>query len=45
MECENIPSELNDIHIIKRIGQSLGTLIGFEVNKHKTNKIRFLVKK
>ena len=44
MECESIPSELNDINIIRRIGKSLGTLIGFEVNKFKTSKIRFLVK-
>ena len=44
MECENILLELNDINIIRRIGQSLGTLIGFEVNKFKISKIRFLVK-
>ena len=35
MECVNIPPELNKNHILKRIGQSLGTLIGFESNKHK----------
>ena len=44
MECANIPSQLNENHIIKGIGWSLGTLIGFESSKHKTRNIRFLVK-
>ena len=44
MECVNIPPELNENHILKRIGQYLGTLIGFELNKHKSHIIRFLIK-
>lgn len=43
MECANIPPKLNEINIINRIGQSLGNLIGFEVNHYKSSKIRFLV--
>ena len=43
MECENIPLELNGINIIKKIGQALGDLIGFEVNHYKSSKLRFLV--
>ena len=44
MECIDIPSELMENNIIKRIGESLRSLIGIDASKIKTNKIRVLVK-
>ena len=44
MESIEIPSELMEEMAIKKIGNSLGIVIGFEDNLSRTNKIRVLVK-
>ena len=44
MESIEIPSELMEESTIKKIGNSLGNVIGFEDNFYRDNKIRVLVK-
>ena len=44
MECLDIPSKLMENNVIKRIGESLGSLIGIKASKIKTKEIRVLVK-
>lgn len=43
IECEKFPPKLNNIDIIKRIGQSLGKLIGIESNFKTSSKAKFLI--